>query len=145
MKNYRFLIGLFFLLFVVFIINDNSIKQSDNQQINNWEFGFQDQWLQAKVPGDIVADLLSNQLINDPYFGTNEDSIQWVFKQDWTYKTDFRLGKESSQELVFNGLDTYANIYINDSLFLQTDNMFRKWDIDVSSLERQKDHKLKVV
>lgn len=145
LKNYRFLIGLFFLLFVVFIINDNSIKQSDNQQINNWEFGFQDQWFHAKVPGDIVADLLSKQLINDPYFGTNEDSIQWIFNRDWTYKSNFQLGLSQNQELVFNGLDTYALIYINDSLVLKTDNMFRKWIVDVSFLKRQKDHQLKVV
>lgn len=127
----------------LFLVNGTKINA--NQQINNWEFSFQDQWLKANVPGNIVSDLLSNEIINNPYFGSNEDSIQWIFNRDWAYKTNFRLGKEANQELVFNGLDTYANIYINDSLYLQTDNMFRSWTIDVSSLKRKKNHRLKIV
>jgi beta-mannosidase len=123
----------------------NGDKIGNNQQINNWKFSFQDQWLEAKVPGDIVSDLLLNEIINDPYFSTNEDSIQWIYKQDWTYKSSFQLGFSQNQELVFNGLDTYTHIYINDSLVLKTDNMFRKWTLDVSSLKRKKEHSLKIV
>jgi beta-mannosidase len=145
LKNYRFFIGLFFLFLAVYVGYVKATKTNDNQQINNWELGFQGQWLKVNAPGNIVSDLLSKKIISDPYFGTNEDSIQWIFKQDWTYKSNFQLGKQSNQELVFNGLDTYAHIYINDSLILKTDNMFRKWTVDVSFLERKKDHQLKVV
>ncbi len=30
-------------------------------------------------------------------------------------------------ELVFEGLDTYADVYLNDSLILKAENMFREW------------------
>jgi beta-mannosidase len=130
---------------LIFFVHNNLVNQSDSQQLNKWEFSFKDQWFEASVPGNIVSDLLSNNLIKAPYLETNEDSIQWVFKQNWTYQSTFKLSKSKNQLLVFNGLDTYSTIYINDSAFLKTDNMFRKWEIDVSFLERNKDHSLRIV
>ena len=33
--------------------------------------------------------------------------------------------------MVFNGLDTFSDIYLNGKLIQSTDNMFRKWTIPV--------------
>jgi beta-mannosidase len=92
-------------------------------------------WLPATVPGVVHTDLMDNQLLEDPYFRLNERGVQWVDKEDWEYRTSFTLapdvaGKEHL-EMYFKGLDTYADVYLNDSLILKADNMFREWHTDV--------------
>ena len=133
------------MLCAFYFANATNARHTKDKEISSWKFNYQEQWFDASVPGNIVSDLLSNNLIKDPYFGTNEDSIQWVFNRNWSYQSSFYLGQSRNQELVFEGLDTYASIFINDSLVLKTDNMFRKWILDVSNLERKKKHLLKVV
>jgi beta-mannosidase len=102
-----------------------------------WQFSKQgeNKWYAARVPGTIHTDLLYNQLIPDPYYQDNEKKLQWIDKANWEYKTSFAvnpvlLGKKAV-ELVFDGLDTYADVYLNGELVLSADNMFRQWRIDV--------------
>lgn len=90
--------------------------------------------LPATVPGSVHLDLLKNGKIEDPFFGTNENDCQWVEGKDWTYITTFALdstvlGMEGI-ELDFNGLDTYAKVFLNDKLILKADNMFRSWNVN---------------
>ena len=70
-------------------------------------------------------------------------------KLDWEYKTNFNLSKKdlSKQhiELDFEGLDTYSSVYLNDSLILQTDNMFRNYTADVKELLKAGDNKLHII
>ena len=40
-------------------------------------------------------------------------------------------------------MDTYAKVYLNDSLILSADNMFRKWEVDVKGI-LQKNNELKI-
>ncbi|MBT8376331.1 MAG: glycoside hydrolase family 2 protein, partial [Bacteroidia bacterium] len=95
-------------------------------------------WLPATVPGNVHTDLLDNGLINDPFIGSNENEVQWVSQGNWEYKTTFHLSDETllkaSKSLVFEGLDTYASVYLNDSLLVKTANAFRRWSIDVSNV-----------
>ncbi|MBC7384129.1 MAG: glycoside hydrolase family 2 protein, partial [Bacteroidia bacterium] len=92
-------------------------------------------WLPAKVPGTVHTDLFNNGLIPDPFIGNNETKLQWIENEDWEYKTVFNISKNdlffANSYIQFNGLDTYAGIFINDSLLLHTDNMFRKWEVNV--------------
>ena len=60
-----------------------------SQEINNWKFQYQGQWYSAKVPGNNFSDLLNNGFIPDPFYGTNEDSVQWVAEKEWIYQTTF--------------------------------------------------------
>ena len=112
------------------------------QEISNWEFSFEDEWHKANVPGNTFSDLLNHNFITDPFYGTNEDSVQWVANENWYYKSVFSVDqimlKRQKQFLVFNGLDTYAKVYLNDSLILVADNMFRKWEIDVKGILQRK-------
>ena len=116
----------------------------------NWEFSKADslKWYHAVIPGCVHTDLLNNKLIPDPYFGTNEHALQWIGKEDWIYKTSFdvppALMKKKNIELVFKGLDTYADVYLNDSLILSADNMFREWRIQCKGLLKEKDNYLKI-
>jgi len=109
----------------------------------NWKFRQigNSEYLPAKVPGSVHLDLLNAGLIEDPFYRSNEDSIQWVADEDWEYLTEFDLDrpflKNKKTFLVFEGLDTYTDVYLNDSLILQTDNMFRQWKVEVSYLLKQ--------
>ncbi len=103
----------------------------------------------AKVPGTIHTDLIDNKLIEDPFYRTNEKKIQWIDKKDWEYKTTFKVAPEMHQKknivLNFDGLDTYADVYLNDTLILQANNMFRSWEVDVKKFVKQGDNQLKVI
>lgn len=118
---------------------------------SNWEFSEAgaDNSYPAAVPGCIHTDLLNNKLIPDPFFGTNESDLQWIGKKDWIYRTTFdaspSLLKEDQVQLVFKGLDTYAEVFLNDSLILSADNMFREWKVPVKGLLKLSGNTLEVL
>jgi beta-mannosidase len=47
--------------------------------------------------------------------------------------------------LNFEGLDTYADVYLNDKLILQANNMFRTWEINVKPLVKLGANQLRVL
>ena len=54
-----------------------------------------------------------------------KQAVQWVGESDWVYKCQFEVETvERVSELVFEGLDTFATVYLNDVQILETDNMF---------------------
>lgn len=105
-------------------------------------------WLAAEVPGEVHMDLFRNKIIEAPFVGNNELDLQWISKEDWEYKTTFsvtdKMQSKKHLELNFKGLDTYASVYLNDSLILETKNAFRDYKVDVKSFLRDKND-LKVV
>ena len=102
-----------------------------------WQFreAGKEKWYPASVPGCVHTDLLSNKLIDDPFYRDNEKKLQWIGKTDWEYQTTFNLTAglltRRNIELVFEGLDTYANVFLNDELLIRTDNMFRTWRVNI--------------
>lgn len=107
-----------------------------------------EKWYSAVVPGCVHSDLFRNQLIPDPYYRTNETQLQWIDKKDWEYKTSFDISdemlKKERLELVFKGLDTYADVYLNDKKILSADNMFREWTVDVKPFLHQGENSLRI-
>ncbi len=102
-------------------------------------------WHPATVPGTVHTDLMAIGNIEDPFFGLNERGVQWIDKEDWLYDNHFTVTDAQQacarRELTFYGLDTYADVYLNDSLILQADNMFRTWRVDVTHLTKPGDRK----
>ncbi|MGA2823866.1 MAG: glycoside hydrolase family 2 protein [Bacteroidales bacterium] len=98
------------------------------------------QWMNAKVPGCVHTDLMKNNLIPDPFLRDNEKSIQWISDIGWEYEKTFLISDTIFRfphiELVCKGLDTYANVYLNDSLIIVADNMFRDWYANIQRLLR---------
>ena len=90
-----------------------------------------EQWHDAEVPGVVQMDLLRNKLIPDPYYRDNEKSLQWTGLTDWEYQTEFVVDAatlaRAHVDLLFGGLDTFADVYLNDVELLKADNMFRSW------------------
>lgn len=124
----------------------------NRQEINQgWKFRQEDKFdsLPAIVPGTIHQDLLQNKIIPDPFIATNENSVQWIDKLNWIYETDFNLNipvnSGSNISLIFEGIDTYADVWLNDSLILKANNMFRRWEIPVKHIIKKKDNHLKIL
>jgi beta-mannosidase len=107
-----------------------------------WQFREvgKDKWYPASVPGCVHTDLLNNKLIDDPFYRDNEKKLQWIGKTDWEYQTTLNVTAEmlarKNLELVFEGLDTYANVFLNDEPLISTDNMFRTWRVDAKRFAR---------
>jgi len=96
------------------------------------------EWHPAQVPGVVHTDLLHNKLIPDPFDRNNEFHLQWVGLADWEYQTTFQVDTSALThehiDLVFEGLDTYADVYLNEQTILHCDNMFRRWRIPAKTL-----------
>src|SRR5205085_2761225 len=107
------------------------------------------EWLPATVPGTVHTDLLNNKKIPDPFFGTNEKELQWIDTCTWEYELWFNTSHDainnSHCELQFDGLDTYAKVYLNDSLILGSDNMFRTWKIECNKFLKDEQNHLVII
>ncbi len=141
-------IGFFFVVYVVILTSCQKTKIHFFELSNNWQFrqAGTSKWLPASVPGCVHTDLLNNSIIEDPFFGDNEQKLQWIEKNDWEYKITFTIDKNVLKnekiEFVFEGLDTYAEVYLNDSLVLFADNMFREWTVNCTNRLRTGENEL---
>jgi beta-mannosidase len=92
----------------------------------------------ATVPGTVHTDLLAAGLIPDPYLDRNENELQWIGLTDWRYETTFDLpARGNVTELVFEGLDTVAEIELNHRTIASTRNMHRSYRFRTGDLLEQ--------
>lgn len=89
----------------------------------------------ADVPGSVLSCLLKAEAIPDPYAGRNEYPTRELFQEDYIFRRDFTVNEtflhEEQVELVCEGLDTLADLYINEEKIFHADNMHRTWRIPV--------------
>ena len=115
-----------------------------------WEFSQagSNEWMSARVPGTVHQDLLDHGRLPDPFYGMNEQKVQWVEKEDWLYRTVFTVTadqlKSDAVWLTFEGLDTYADVYLNGSLLLKADNMFVGHKLAVKDVLREGENRLMI-
>ena len=118
----------------------NGAKNSTVVLDNKWQFrqvkdgqAPDANWMAATVPGDVHLDLLENKKIPDPFYRDNEAKLQWIQDESWEYRVNFdatpALLAHSHVDLVFDGLDATANVYLNGTQVLFADNMFRAWRV----------------
>ena len=98
-------------------------------------------WSDAKVPGTVHQDLLNHNRIPNPFYGMNEEAVQWVENEDWMYRTSFVVDEQQLSRdaavLEMDGLDTYADVFLNGALILRSDNMFVGHKIEVKPVLRK--------
>jgi len=132
-----------FVVIILMLLFSCSEEQKEYlpQLINlsqNWQFQYHDSLYPTQVPGNIYTDLMKHKIIPDPFIASNEDSVQWVSRKNWKYTCNFQLDtnvlEKSDIEMVFNGLDTRAEVTLNGSRILSADNMFRTWKVDVKDV-----------
>ncbi|MFE1251989.1 glycoside hydrolase family 2 protein [Streptomyces sp. NPDC058741] len=102
---------------------------------DGWTLRHESDTLPAVVPGCVHTDLLAAGAIPDPFLGRAESEVAWVGRRDWTYERE--LDGRSAQEqtdLVFDGLDTVAEIALDGRPLGTVRNMHRSYRFDVTGL-----------
>lgn len=103
---------------------------------------------EASIPTTVVHTLRVNGVIPDPYYADNEKKIQGVFDEDYTFEKSFEVnaddisGKEVN--LVFEMLDTIADVSLNGEKVLSADNMFIRYSVPVKGVLKVGENLLRV-
>lgn len=107
------------------------------------------QWMPAGTHGSVQEMLIKSGELPDPFYGENELKFTWIEKYDWEFSSSFQVtARELSckfVELEFPGIDTYAKVYLNDSLVLSAENAFHPYRIQVRDLVKPGENRLKVI
>ena len=105
-----------------------------------------DKIIEARVPGDITADLYRAGIICDPFFGLNHKKLGWITAEDFVYSANFDAPADILQSeeviLTFNGVDLFSEISLNGTVLGTTENAFIKYDYEVKSLLKEKGNEL---
>ena len=104
--------------------------------------------LQVEIPSVVQADLYKNGIIPHPYTENIEPELQWIPQRVWDYSLTFDVDKNIWQkdniDLIFNGLDTYADVWLNGVKIIHSDNMFVRYEKEVKNLLKKSGNELKV-
>ena len=105
-------------------------------------------WQQTNVPCSIFTSLIETGQIESSQIKANPENFAWVSERPWIYRKIFDAPVEllncSRVELVFEGLDTIASIWLNDKLVAKTNNMFIPFRFDVTELLKPRNNTLLV-
>ncbi len=123
------------------------------QQTLNGNWNMRDvknsRWVQARVPGSVMGTLLEHKLVGDPHWRLNEYEARELFRKDYEFCREFHVSQELYDkdriELLCHGLDTLAEIYINDVLLAKANNMHRIWRFDCKAHLKQGDNQIRIV
>ncbi|WP_293997010.1 beta-mannosidase [Sphaerotilus sp.] len=110
-------------------------READPRQGDATTFSAPDGWRVATVPGSVHGDLLAQGAIPDPFLGRQEAEVQWVGERDWCYRLDFDVAADERRErvvLCFDGLDTFAKLWLDGEPLAESDNMFVPLRMDVT-------------
>src|SRR5574344_17580 len=145
-KNYYLIFILFFSFCTYFCTKKGT---EDKRNLNGaWELLYNDNWIKANVPGNVHCDLFANNIIPDPYYASNSDSLNWIAEKTWKYRKNVVINNyspERNYELVFEGIDTYATVFFNSVEIGTTNNMFLKYSFPIPDSLINKNNLLEVV
>jgi len=141
----------FFVVVFGFISLHSFSQHAEIVTLDNWMFRSLHSldYNKAVVPGVVHLDLLNNGIIQDPFLCNNENKYQWISDSTWEYVSHFnvteKIFKSQDIRLIFEGIDTYSKVYLNDSLILESNNMFIPWVCNVKSIIKKENNLLKVI
>ncbi|MBO4574917.1 MAG: glycoside hydrolase family 2 protein [Bacteroidales bacterium] len=140
-----------YILAIVCVLSACSDKNTKVQTLNHgWNLktdtlGID---LQVNLPSEAHADLYAAGIIPHPYLGKVEHDLQWIPQHTWDYSLAFNVSDgvwhEENIDLIFNGLDTYADVWLNGVKIMHSDNMFKQYRKEVKGLLQQRHNILKV-
>lgn len=91
--------------------------------------------LDCCVPCSVYKTLIEHGKIPDPYYRENEFISTEICDDDYDFSTEFEASDEllgnSRVILRFDGIDTLADVFVNDCFVGSADNMHRIWEFDV--------------
>ena len=103
----------------------------------------------TRVPGTLLQTLLENGAIPDPFDGLNEYAVCEQTRQRFSLERSLFVSAEelsrAHADLVFEGVDTEAVLFVNDQQVASFNNMHRTWRIPVREPLREGKNVLRVV
>lgn len=82
----------------------------------------------GSVPGFVQHDLMMQKDIPDVWDTLFEVKVEWIEQDDWVYTRSFELPEslldQANLDLVFDGIDTFAQVTLNGVVLGRTENMF---------------------
>jgi beta-mannosidase len=118
----------------------NKLYLNDNWMLHGEKIGT----LKATVPGCVHTDLINHGIIKDIYWRDNNNSYQWIENENFTYTCTFDAEESDFATMVFEGLDTYCEIYLNGEHLGGTHNMFIPHEFFVGGKLRSCGNELRV-
>jgi len=99
------------------------------------ERGDGDSWIEVDAPGDTYLALVAAGRLAHPFKGRNEAAAAWVRDREWWWTTVFETPAPTDANervtLAFDGLDTFATVYLDGTVLGSADNMFRSYAFDI--------------
>ncbi len=94
------------------------------------------EFMAAKVPGDVISDLVACGKLPDPYLDFNSLEAQWVNDWDWLYRTGFTLDPKPGQRafLMFMGVDYFSRIQLNKNFLAEHEGMFSRIPLEATDV-----------
>ena len=96
-------------------------------------------WYSTTVPSTVLGTLVNNGVYRDIFFGTNLAKIPRLqFSNAWWFRDEFNISKSEAADnadLIFEGINYRANIWLNNKLIATTNKIFgafRIFKLDVS-------------
>lgn len=90
----------------------------------------------ATVPGNYEIDLMAAGQLEDPFFGTNSTRLRPLEFHQWWYEKHFKTPDFLKTNLVFEGLDCIADIWLNGEKIASTANALIPHKINISDSMR---------
>ncbi|HUO57418.1 MAG TPA: glycoside hydrolase family 2 protein [bacterium] len=107
------------------------------------------QWMPAQMPGTVHYQLQKLGKIADPFYGRNELEVQWVDEQDWELRRSFEATAgdcaKARRQLIFDGIDTIAEIFLNGKRVGKSINMFRQVVCDLGTALKSGTNEIRVL
>ena len=146
----------FILLFVTLSFSKGKAQDSTLYLTSNhdWEFLYvksasDSVWLPASYDFNIYSTLFMNKIIPYAYNSSTADSLEWVQQRIWKCRYKFSVTQNIFQKknivMHFEGLDTYADVFLNGEKILSANNFFRSWEVDVKKYLKEEDNVLLIV
>lgn len=108
----------------------------------------QEGWRPCEVPGTVQRALRRLGEISDPLHGTSSEEARWIEEWTWWYRRSFEASPEmlggGEVSLCFDGLDTFATVWLNGSEVGRHENQFVAFTAEVGPLLRDGSNELVV-
>lgn len=98
--------------------------------------------------GTVQEKLIEIGELPDPFYGENENKFNWIEQYQWEFSSEIEITDQLKKEFVeieFPSIDTYASIFINDSLVAQTENAFYTHRFQVKEYLKKGKNTIKVI
>jgi len=141
-KSFR-LLGLFMFICPCFVLAGHmerkqaaELKSFQFIQVKKQSQKQTGQWMPAKVPGDVMTDLVRAGKLKHPYYDFNSKDALWVNDFDWLYKTEFSTDAAPGERvwILFHGIDYQSRGLLNGKEIFRHIGMFSRVFVDATGL-----------